>query len=164
MLTAVPNGLNKASRIVVLRHPNKQDATCYRKTVNRTAPETVGGMPTMGGMGVLDSEDEADFTYNEVGDVAVLFCGQYQAAMGNMVDADDGLNYADGIIEALIECVLDPGAAGYFTPDKNDVVMVMPGGGFVVPYEIVGVTGQVNIPPYTRRYLLQPRQDFQTGI
>lgn len=167
MLNNVPAGINRSARLVTLRHPNSMEATLYRKVVKRAAdstPASMGGMPTIGGLGVLDSEDEADYEYQELGEAKVVFIGQFQAPTNNMVDADNGLNYADAPIEALVECVVEPTDPAYFTPDSRDMLMVMPGGGFAIAYEIAGVTGNVNIPPYTRRYLLTARQDADVGV
>lgn len=167
MLNNVPIQINQAARQVVLRHPNAMDCSVWRKTVNRVAdapPLAMGGLPTIGGLGVLDAEDEADYSYTELGDARIVFCGVFQGQAGNTIDADTGLNYADIPIEALVECVAEPAAGGYFQADKPDVVTVYPGAGIVLSYEVIGVTGAVNIPPYTRKLVLAPRQDMDVGI
>lgn len=164
MLNAVPATINAAARAVTLRHPNAQNATIYAKQVKRTAPESVGGLPVLGGLGVLDSEDEADYEYIERGDARVLFAGVYVGQPGNVLDADDGVTYAEGVVEATIECVLDPANPLHFVPDKNDVVMVEVSATIIMPYEIVGNTSTTSIPPYTRKYLLQPRADIDFGL
>lgn len=162
MLNNVPTQINKAARQVVLRHPNSMDCTLWRKVINRVSgdtPPTFGGMPTIGGMGVMDAEDEADYSYAELADAKIVFTGQYAATSANMSDTENYLNYAEMPMEALIECVLDPAAAGWVMPDKPMVVTVFPGNGVVVTYQIVGTTGNINIPPYTRRYLMNPLGD-----
>lgn len=164
MLNNVPIQVNKAARQVVLRHPNAMDCTVWRKAVNRVAETSMGGLPTIGGLGVLDAEDEADYSYTELGDARILFCGVFQGQAGNTIDADTGLNYPDMPIEALVECVAEPTAEGFFVADKPDMVTVYPGAGIVLSYEVVGVTGAVNIPPYTRKLVLAPRQDMDVGI
>jgi hypothetical protein len=166
MLNAVPKAVNNSARIVTLRHPNSQDATAYRKKVNRVddPADTINDLPTIGGLGVLDSEDEADYTYDEIGDCKVLFTGAYAATEANWNRADTGLVYPEGTVEATIECILDPNDPNFFVPDVHDLVMVTPGGGFVLPYEIKGPTSNINIPPYTRKYILQPRNDLLNGI
>lgn len=168
MLNAVPTAINASARIVVLRHPNGMDCTVYTKSVNRVAddapPDTIAGLPTLGGLGVLDSEDEADFSYSERGDARIVFDGTYQAAMGNWNRSDTGLTYAEGTIEALIEATANPTDPGYFICEMHDIVMVMPGNGFVLPYEVVDITGSVNIPPYVRKYHLTARADLAHGI
>lgn len=167
MLNKVPQQVNRASRNVTLRHPNAMDCTVYRKTVDRVStddPEEFAGLPTIGGLGVLDSEDEADYSFEEIGSARILFCGQFQTGGSNWNDADTGIIYPDQPIEAMIECVLKPEEEGFFTVTKNDMIMVEPGAGIVMPYQAVGETGSVNIPPYTRKFLIQPRADIDVGI
>jgi hypothetical protein len=163
MLTAVPTSVNTSARIVTLRHPNSQEATLSRKTLNRTDSGTVNDLPTIDGLGVLDSEDESDFTYNELGPCKVMFTGAYQGEEGNWNRADTGLTYP-ALSEACIECTLDPTDANFFTPDIHDLVFVTPGGGFVLAYEIEAVTGAINIAPFTRKYVMKPRADLMFGI
>ena len=164
MLNNVPTQINKAARLVTLRHPNAMDCTVYRKTVNRTAATSSAGMPTIGGLGVLDSEDEADYTYQEIGDAKIVFTGQFQTQGNNWNEGDTQLNYPDAPVEALIECVLDPSDPAFFVADSKDMVMVMPGAGIALAYEVASTTGQVNIPPFTRKYMVTPRSDGDVGI
>lgn len=167
MLNNVPTQVSKAARQVTLRHPNSMDCTVFRKTLNRTesiVPEEFGGLPTIGGLGVLDNEDEADYDYEELGEARVVFTGQYQASDMNMNSADEGLNYQNPPVEALVECVLDPDDVNYFIPDKHDMITVYPGNGFALGYEIQGTTSNIGIPPYVRKYFLNPRADANVGI
>lgn len=164
MLNNVPVQVNRAARQVVLRHPNSMDCSLWKKVILRTNDpvENFGGMPTIGGAGVLDSEDEANYTYEFLADAKIMFTGQYMASSSNMIDTENGLNYADLPLEALIECTADPASAEWVMPDKPMVVTVFPGNGVVVPYQIVGTTGNVNIPPYTRKYGMNPMSDSET--
>lgn len=167
MLNNVPIQIARSARLVTLRHPNAMDCSVWRKQVNRVSsdvPPTMGGAPTIGGLGVLDSEDEADFDYADIGNAKIVFAGVYQGEGSNWLDSDTGLNYPSGAMEALIECVLDPGDADYFEPGKPDMITVEPGGGIAMFYEVIGETGSVNIPPYTKRYILAPRNDADVGI
>ena len=166
MLNEVPKAIMRAARLVTLNHPNAMDGTAHRKRLNRVAPgnDTMGGNPTVGGMGLLDGEDEADFTYELLGDVKVVFAGVFQGEGNNWLDSDDGINYPQMPIEAIIECTLDPEHDDYFTVEKPDYIAVEPGGGSVLIYEVVGVTGTVNVPPYTRKYILAARSDSDVGI
>lgn len=167
MLNNVSVQVNRSNRMATLRHPNAADCTVLRKTVNRVStddPDTFSGLPTIGGLGVLDSEDEANYSYAEIGEARVVMMGQFQTQGGNWNDADDGLTYPELPIEALIECVLNPEEAGFFVASKHDVLIVDMGLGIVIPYEITGETGSINLPPYTKRFLLQPRHDDTTGI
>ena len=167
MLNQVPIQIQRSARQVTLRHPNAMDCTVWRKVINRVSadtPATIGGLPTIGGLGVLDSEDEADFDWQPKGDAKIVMAGVFQAEGGNTVDTDNGLLYPAPPIEALIECILDPGDPDFFMADKPDMVTVEPGGGVVLTYEVTGVQGNVNIPPYTRRYILAPRSDMNVGM
>ena len=164
MLNNVPTQINRSSRLVTLRHPNSMDCTIYRTVVKRTDTGTMGGMPTLGGLGVLDSEDEADYEYQEVGDAKIVFTGQFQTQGNNWSETDDYLIGSEMPLEALIECVLEPSDPAFFIPANRDMVMVMPGAGIVIPYEIMGESGNVNIPPYTKKYALSPRADSDVGV
>jgi len=168
MLNNVPAAINTASRQVVLRHPNAQVCHVFKKTINRVVtedPEELGGHPTIGGMGVLDSEDEADYDYDtERGEGRILFTGIYTPTIGGTTDDDLGAIYPEPPLEALIESIGNPGTSEHFESEKHDMIMVYPGGDFVIPYEIVGVTPTTGIPPYTRKYYLNPRADMAVGI
>lgn len=164
MLNNVPVQINRAARQVVLRHPNSMNCSLWKKVILRAnnPAEDFGGLPTIGGAGVLDSEDEADYTYEFLADAKVVFTGQYMAVSSNTIDTEDGLNYGEMPLEALIECTGDPATAEWVMPDKPMVVTVFPGNGVVVPYQIVGTTGNVNIPPYTRKYVMNPLSDSES--
>lgn len=168
MLNNVPAQLNKANRMVTLRHPNALECTVLRKSVSRVStddPSEFAGLPTIGGLGVLDSEDEANYEYTEIGEAKAVLLGTFQTNGGNWNDADTSITYPDmPIVEALAECEANPGCADFFTIGKRDILLIHFGAGIVVPYEVVGETGSVNIPPYTRRFMLQPRSDQLIGI
>ncbi|SER36110.1 MULTISPECIES: hypothetical protein [Pseudomonas] len=161
MLTNVPVQVARAQRQMVLRAPNSMECTLLRKKIKRSSEgEAIGGMPLLGGLGVLDSEDEPDYEYEEIGEGRVLFCGIYQAAPGNVVDSGDGVIYAEG----AMECLVEPKVEGAFEVKKHDEIMVMPGMGFVLPYEVVGITSVSSIPPYLPRLIVEKRQDSSVGI
>lgn len=167
MLTNVPNEVNRLARQVTLHHPNAMDCTVWRKVLNRvdaTPPESFGGLPTIGGLGQLDSEDEANYSWEEVGDAKIVFTGSFVPSSSNIIDTEDGINYSDSPMEALIECILAPENEGFFIPDKPMVVTVEPGAGLMMPYQIVGVGSPGSIPPYHRKYVLNPMADFDQGI
>lgn len=163
MLTNVPSAISRAGRLVTLRHPNAMDCSVWRKHLRRQ-PESpdaqLGSVPDVGGLGVLDGEDEADFEYRPVGDAKILFAGIWQGEGANWNDADTGLNYSQPPMEAMIEFVDE-------TDDyvrKPDRISVEPGGGVVLIYEVLGENSSVNIPPYVRRYILAARSDQEAGI
>ena len=160
MLNAVPQQIARANRQMVIRHPNSMQCVVFRKRVLRTADAEVGGNPVIGGIGVLDSEDEADFTFDELGEARVLFAGTYTAASGNIIDSEDGVIYAEG----TMECRIEPVVEGAFEVDKHDRITVMPGMGFLLDYEVVGVTSPTSIPPYVRKFVVEPRQDQTSAL
>ena len=164
MLNQVPQAVSYSSRQVVLRHPNSMPCTVWRRQVLRTElsplsglPSESAGSPTLGGMGVMRAEDEAEFEYDELGPGHMLFVGQFQPT--DMVERDNALLPAD-LQEALVECDSEPGLPGFFEVDSGDVVFMDVGMGTVMPYEVATVTGNIHIPPYTRKFVLNPRDDL----
>ncbi len=161
MLNSVPAAINRASRIVTLRHPNGMECTIWRKTLNRTGNNEVGGIANIGGLGVLNGEDEADYSYEPIGDGRIVMTGQYSDGTANWNDKETGLVYAGLPVVALIE-FLDDKIEDH--PQKDDIVSVEPGCGFVLQYGVMGEEGTVNIPPYTRRYILGALSNSDLGI
>lgn len=162
MLNSVPAAVRRAGRIVTLRHPNSMDCTVWRKVLLRTGAvgDELGGIPNIGGIGVLDGEDEANFDYELVGDAKILFSGIWQDESANWNDADTGVIYDQAPKMAMIEFVEE--IEDYVR--KSDRISVEPGGGIVLPYEVIGEGSPMNIPPYTRRYMLAARSDSAAGI
>jgi hypothetical protein len=166
VLTQVPQAVNHQTRMVTLYHPNAMDCTVWRKQVKRVevnpdtgAPSVDIGAPTLGGLGVLRSEDEDNYEYVELGAGKCLFCGQYQP--NDVNERDDNLVQANAQ-EAQVEAIASAGAAGHFVVDTNDLVQVSMGLGAVMAFEVVTVTGSVNIPPYNRKLVLNPRDDLHS--
>lgn len=163
MLNNVPRAVMHSARRVVLNHPNTMPADIWRKKVNRKEltpggqNSEMGGAPTMGGMGVLRSEDEADYEYELMGEAKVLFAGVQVPASIN--DRDNAPEPAP-MQEAQIACLAEPGTEGYFEADNQDLIALELGFGVVLAFTVEDVTGNVMIPPYTRKYLLQPRDDL----
>ena len=154
MLSSVPLAVRRAARAVTLNHPNRMTCTVYRKVVTRTAPQTVGGLPTLGGLGVLEDDDEADFEYQPLGDGSVVMLGSYQGGF----TSDDG-TLLDNPNTSQQEALLEPIAENGFAPKKHDLVSLVIGDA-VLPYEITDITGTVNIPPFTLKYILQLRDEL----
>lgn len=164
MLNAVPTAINAATRQVVLRHPNSMDCTVFKKVVKRVEldpdsgeTQEEGGMPTLGGMGVLRNEDESDFDYVERGPAKCLFAGVF--APNDLNERDDAVLQQDAQ-EAQVECLAAPGTPEYFQADTTDLVMITPGLGVVLAYEVATISGMANIPPYVRKLVLNPRDDL----
>lgn len=164
MLNTVAVAISKANRQRTLREPNSIDCVLFTKQVSRASDSaSYDGYPTLGGLGVMTDEDEVEYEWVEACDARIAFSPGYQAPLGNTSDDGSRLDYQDGIIEASIEPINEPGTPGYVEPDKRMLVAVLVGGGVIVNFEIVGVTGTVNIPPYTRKYLLNPRPDEEAS-
>lgn len=174
MLNSVPSAVNSHTRLVVLRHPNTMPCTVFRKVVKRietleeidpvnnpdnTDHSEMGGMPTLGGMGVLRSEDEADFEYEPLGEARCLFAGPY--VPNDMNERDDAV-LQQNLQEAQVECLADPGTPEHFVTDTSDLVMITPGLGVVLAYDVATAMGQSNIPPYVRKLVLNPRDDLHS--
>lgn len=161
MLNSVPKATARAARMVTLRHPNAIDCTVWRKTLQRpTEGESVGGVPSIGGMGLLDAEDEAEYTYTVVGDAKVLMGGTWDDQASNWNDADTGVIYDKAPREAMIEMIDE--ANGYV--QKPDRITLEPGGGITLVYEVLGEGSSMAIPPYTRSYMIAARSDSEVGI
>jgi hypothetical protein len=166
MLINVPTAVQAATRQVVLRHPNSSVCWVWRKKVlrveedpNTGLPSTMGGSPTLGGMGVLRSEDEPEYDYEELGEGRCLFCGVYQPT--DEVERGDAMLQAP-MQEAQVVSRAGPGEPGYFIADTNDMVMVTPGLAVVLVFDVATITGNVNIPPYATKLVLNPRDDLHS--
>lgn len=156
MLNAVPNAIRVAARAQVLRHPNSFKAEVQRRRVVRTAGAEdgmAGGLPTLGGIGVMDSEDEAEIDYELLGPAHVLFTSQYEGT--TLADRGDSAEPME-VVQAMIE----PDVAGAFDVKDGDLVMLLPGAGVVITYEVTNVISAVNIAPYVPRYELSAQGDL----
>lgn len=162
MINSVPATVNAASRQVTLRHPNSIPATVLRKSVQRvdTPPDTMGSMPTLGGMGVLSSEDESKIDWTVIGEARVLIAEQFQTA--ELSDRMDSIGAPTPQQRAMIECLANPGAVGYFECKLQDIVILTPGAMVGLAFEVVAVEGNINIPPFTQSYILSPRDELSS--
>lgn len=163
MINAVPDTINKAARMVVLNHPRSMEARVWRKRVTRveTNPSTglsseMGGAPTLGGMGVLRSEDEPDFEYELKGYAVVLLCGVWEGQSVN----DRGNAAVQPPQEAQVEAVAQPGTPEHFTAEVGDLVFVPLGLGAIFAFSIEDAMTSTYIGSMIRRYVLQPRDDL----
>jgi hypothetical protein len=160
MLNNVAIAVNKANRQRTLREPNAIDCVLFTKRVDRVGEgNAFDGAPTLGGAGMLSSEDEVNYTWVVACDARIHFSQGLAAPLGNMADNGGHLDFEEQVLEASIEPLANPGTEGYVLPDRQMLVAVLVGGGVIVNYQIVDVTGNVNIHPYTRKYLLNPRPD-----
>lgn len=163
MLYQIPMNTQKTMRTVVLKHPNAMDVAVFRKVLKRQdeQPDSMmGGLPTLGGMGILDSEDEDDFEMQPLGEGRLLPCEPFQASQ--MVDRNDGIDPADGVYTyCMIESTGAPGSPEDFELKSHDYVFIVVWEGVYTGYEVVGRETNINIPPFVRRYVLNKRDDLQ---
>jgi len=158
MLPNVPNQISNASRNVTLRNPNSSACAVFRKVLMpRVGEGEFAEISTLGGIGVLSTEDESEFDLDFVGEGKILFTGVFPGS--SMVERNDG-TVPIPQPEALIESVAEPGTEDYFVPIRNDIVVVLIGENVRLPYEIADIASNVNIAPYTRRFILNPRDDL----
>lgn len=155
MLNNIPKGINRATRNNVIRHPNSNNCQIFRPSVNRSAPDEVGGMPTMGGMGVLSFDDEEDVAWAFVGNGYVLQVDGFSPAQ--MTDRQDANNGFQDEFRFLLEPESEVPEA---YPQKHDVVMVLITTVVRLAFEIVAIETTSNIPPYTQRYVCNRRADL----
>jgi hypothetical protein len=156
MLNAVPNALRTAARAQVMRHPNAFEAEIQRRQVTRSfgaESGIAGGLPTLGGIAVMDGEDEAEVAYRVLGSAHVLFTSAYEGT--TIADRGDAAEPTE-VVMAMIE----PDVLGAFDVKDGDLVMLMPGAGVVITYEVTNVINAVNIPPYVPKYELSVQGDL----
>lgn len=161
-ITQVPIKIMQAARTVAMKHPNSMDCVVYRKVVKRAADDELGGLPTLGGLGVLKSEDEPDFEYELLGPGRILITSRYDGA-SDMTDRGDAIVPSEPQQEAQIVCldvVVDGMKQPGPEPQKGDLVGAMPGGGVLIGFEIVGLIGSVAIYPYTTKFVIAPRDEL----
>jgi len=159
MLNRIPMGINAMARNVIIHHPNAMNCEVYRKQVNRPDSQA-GGTPSLGGMMVLNTEDESDVKWAFVGLGFALPADSFQGA--SLVDRGDASLGGD-LHPFLIEPEEMIGNPEGFEVNKNDVVYLLLGEGELaakVAYEIVDVEATVNVPPYVSRYIASRRADL----
>lgn len=158
MLTNVTNAIRKASRNVVLNHPNNMDVQLYRRSINRTSPDgTSMGLPTMGGMGVMDSADEEAITFEFVGNGIILAAEMFMPS-----SAFERMDANLGAAEEF-RYLLEPETEDGFEPKTKDVLYVLLGDGpdpAMLAFEVATIESTVNIPPYVNRVVLNRRDDL----
>lgn len=158
MLHSVPTQINKAARSVTLRHPNGIPCHAFRQRVLRQADGSMGGMPTLGGLGVLDSSDEPDIEWELLGDAKLLIVENFQPS--TVVDRGDALDNTEPQIVALIEALRPVEDSAHFTTKTKDVLYMLLHADVKIAYEVVEIDGDINIAPYSRKYILHKRDDL----
>ena len=149
----------EAATTVALKHPNSMEATVYRKVFKRTnaTDETMGGLQTLGGLGVLTPEDEDEYEYQEIGEAKMLVVSRFDGEI-DTTDREDSTVPGTEMQEAIIASVAYPP----FEVKKYDLVAAMPGGGVVIAFEILKLPTTIAIFPFTTKYVIAPRDDLHS--
>jgi len=151
VLNNVPTAINSMARNVVLNHPNAYNVVIMRKQVNRA------GGATIGGMAVMDSEDEDDISYSLLGNAFALQTETY--ADGFMMERLDAAQSGASEERYLIE----PEILGAFTIKKHDIMYKIIGN-VRLAYEINNIEATGNIAPYNYRYVCNISDELTTVI
>lgn len=158
MLNQVPLSMRAAARNMVLRHPNAIDCTVMRRRVTRTSEAQAGmagGELSLGGIGTLGADDEAEVDYDEIGEARVLFAGVRPPT--SMTDAGDA---SEAEASTPMEALVEPVTEGAFNCKDADLLMLMPGAGVVITFEVLKQIAQVHIPPYVAKFEIQAQMDM----
>ena len=157
MLTQINERIQKAARVMAMKHPNAVDVTVFRKVVTREAETKEQGndtesfdddLLTIGGAGVMSIRDDADFEPELLGAGRMLFLDRAVAADHA---AFENLGYAPETT-AYIEPLID----GEFEIKKQDRVFWHLAEN-VVEYEVKGIQSPSLFPDNRLNvYILQP--------
>ncbi|SFK63370.1 hypothetical protein SAMN05216302_101114 [Nitrosomonas aestuarii] len=152
MLNNVSNGVNRMVRNVVINHPNSWECQVFKKIVNRANPQTIGGM------GVLNSDDEDDVSWELLGSGYALSADMFSpSSMTDRLDANNG--FSDEA-RYLIEPENPAGTTDGFSVAKHNVIYIIVSELVRVAYEIVDIETVSNIPPFVFRYVTNRRADL----
>ena len=165
MLNVIPITINKAARNMVINHPNSLHGQLIRKVFTRASTSNLMGLPTIGGLGVINSEDESDYDFIPLGHASVLQVENFAASQ--MMDQRDANNGFDDAFTFLIEPEILPPLEGGFEVKKNDILFVtvseIVGAVATLAFEIVAIESTSNIPPYTQRYICNRRNHLDNS-
>ena len=135
-------------------------AQMFRKRIVRTAPTTIGGIPTLGGLAVLDSVDEDNIEFEFLGNARAIRTADFAPSLMN--DLQDTHNGNGNEYRFIIEPESPSGVPGWFDVKNHDVMYVwMDAVGTVkAAFEVVGVETVNNLAPYSVRYVCNKRADL----
>ncbi len=157
MLNNVPQAMNRMARNVIINHPNTVSCKVLRKLVTR-AGVPVGGLRTLGGLGVLNSDDEESLDWEFIGNGYAMPAEPFSPSP--MMDRQDANNGSGNEFRFLIEPEAAPGTPEWFDIKTHDVFYLLLGDAVELAFEVVGVETTINIPPYTTRYVANRRDDL----
>lgn len=158
MLNSVPIAVNSLSRQLVINHPNSYNAVMVRKRVTRDGDGIIGGLPTIGGLGVISSEDEESIEWDLLGNAYAKETETF--TIGRMMDRQDANN--GGIDEYRF--LIEPEILGDFIVKKNDVMYLIIDSSIRLAFEVVGIETTGNIPPYTQKFICNRRDDLHLAV
>lgn len=155
------DGRSRLHRKNVLLHPFAFSGVVLRKRVERLSNGVMGGLPTLGGLAVLDSEDEENISYDYVGNIKVIERDQFMGSA--MVDLKDTLLGAVDTIAFLIEPDTEP-HQDPFDLKTHDVIYLFFGDDIKTStkkaYEIIRIEGAYNISPMIPIYQCNRRAEM----
>lgn len=160
MLHLVPRGINALTRNVVINHPNTFNCQVYRKEVTRDGGGTMGGKQLMGGIGVIETDDEEKYEYNWIGNGYALPAQNFEPA--RLVSRGDA-NVGPDEFQFLIAPEEPSGSEDWFDIRTHDIVYILLGSGpkpAKLAFEVVGRDTTVNIAPFCARYVCNRRDDL----
>jgi len=157
MLNNIPTAINRMARNIVINHPNAYNIIAVRKRVTRASDSSVGGLPTMGGMGVINSDDEESVEWDLLGNGYALPANPFSPSQ--MMDRQDANN---GFQDESI-FLIEPEDPELFLLQKHDVIYLILDD-IRLAFEIEGIETTSNIPPYTQRYICNRRDDLHFNV
>jgi hypothetical protein len=164
MLNQAPTAVNALTRNVIVNHPNSYSILVLRKFILRKDDGKLGGKPTIGGMGELDSDDEENIEYRFIGNGYALPAEPFQGAP--LVDHNDATSQIDPAGQGVRFLIIPQAQAGeedFFTIKTHDIMYLLLDPSDDPPmmaFEIVGRESTSNIAPYTPRYICNLRNDI----
>lgn len=149
---------------VIRGHGNAWDVQMLRKVVKRTSSTgTVGGSPNLGGLAVLDSNDETDFEYEFLCNGHALKAEFFQP--GNMTDRmDAAIGGAEEFLYMLAREKDPNDLTAHLQPlTTKTLVLFILGegeGAARLAYEVATVDATCELPPFLPRYVLNRRAEM----
>lgn len=149
---------------LIRNHPFAYDVQVLRKVIKRTEDSTsMGGIPTFGGVGALDSQDENAYEYEFLCNAHAVKAMQYQP--GNMTDNLDAPIGSDEEFVHLMTPARDKNHPEWDTVQfkTKDVVLFVLGADADSPrlaFEVGSVDATCQLPPFMPRYVLNRRADL----
>lgn len=170
MLFNVSNGLARMALNVIRNHPNAWSVQVFRKVIDRTAPTSTGGLPTIGGIGTLDSQDEPAYHYEFLVNACAVRADQFQGGGLGMTERMDapmgGGDEFPYLIAPEMPSIDEPEPAEVEFKTKDVVLFLL--GDTVdaarLAFEVATIEPTMDMPPYLPRYILNRRSDLNLAL